>query len=304
MVDMPLMEADELEPDVFPDHFIHSLETFNWVTGPPRDVAGLYFYHQLDELIDIARAISFDFFKRPHLYRHIEQAETVSALARLHARYGHDERLLSRDQRWKIYEGIFSPGEHQFTGGRDALLRAAAKFSERVYDTGEEMLRAAVRDAARKFKEYLTTLPGASTSWSRGTVLPELTDKTAYRILRDRGIRAAFGQSDAVAAEWPYQVDGRGDVLVEMASDLRGPDADRLNRDRVGKLQRAALRGAEAIATVIEYSDQGDRDIVNLLILKAYTWHAALVELDGSSFSMDGSNGNRGLMPTSTISSV
>jgi hypothetical protein len=304
MVDIPLMEAHELEPDVFPDHFVHSLETFNWVTAEPRDVAALYFYHQLDELIEVARAISFDFFKRPHLYRHIEEAETVSALARLHARYGHDEKLLSSDQRFKIYDGLFSTGEHQFTGGRDALLRAAAKFSERVYDTGEEMLRAAVRDAARKFKEYLTTLPGASTSWSRRTVLPELTDKTAYRILRDRGIRAAFGQSDAVSDGWPYQVDGRGDVLVEIASELRAPDVDRLNRDHVGKLQRVALRGAEAIATVIEYNDQADRNIVNLLILKSYTWYAALVELGGSSFGMDGGNSNRGLMPTSSIPSL
>jgi hypothetical protein len=298
MTDTSFIEGELLE-EVFPNHFINSKESFDRVKATPREVAGLYFYQQLDELIEVARAISFDFFERPHLYDNIKELQTVSDLARLHARYGHDEKLLSYEQRCKIYDGIFTSGEHQFTGGRDALLQAAVKFSERVFDTGEEMLRAAVRDAARTFKAYLTTLPGTSLTWSVNTVLPELTDNTAYRILRDQGVRAVFGRSDLVAAEWPYQVDGTGDVLLEMASALVATDGNRLNRDRVGKLQRLALRGAEAIATVIDYDDQQDRDIENQLILKSYTWYAALVEVNSTAMpGAEEGNGNRGLLGT------
>jgi hypothetical protein len=295
--------AKILIDSVLADHAINSLETFEWVTASPREVAGLYFYQQLDELIDLARAISFDFFARPHLYDALEDAEIVSSLAALHARYGHDEKMLSREQRQKIYEGIFTAGENQFTSGRDALLYAAAKFSERVYDTGEDMLRAAVRDAARTFKAYLTTLPGASLSWSRGKVLPKLTDKTAYRILRDRGIRAVFGQTTAIAAGWPYNVDGKGDELVEEASKcLHEPAEGSLSRDRFNAIQRVALRGAEAIATIVDYNDQPDPDIVDRLILKCYTWHAALVQVAGppTLISPDGNRPLRGYASLST----
>ena len=270
MTKASVTDGQALIEGVLADHVINSQETFEWVTASPREVAALYFYEQLDELIDLARAISFDFFARPHLYDALEDSGIVSRLAALHARYGCDERLLSREQRQKIYDGIFTAGDHQFTGGRDALLFAAAKFAERVYDTGADTLRAAVRDAARTFKAYLTTLPGASLSWSRNDVLPNLTDNTAYPILRDRGIRAVFSQSMSVAREWPYQVDGKGDELVEVASSsFHEPAAGFLSRDRFNAIQRMALRGAEAIATVIEYNDQPDPGVVDHLISSA-----------------------------------
>jgi hypothetical protein len=101
-------EAETLIGGVLADHVINSQETFEWVTASPREVAGLYFYQQLDELIDLARAISFDFFARPNLYDALEDAEIASRIAALHARYGHDEKFLSREQRQKIYEGIFA----------------------------------------------------------------------------------------------------------------------------------------------------------------------------------------------------
>jgi hypothetical protein len=295
MAETSMMDAKPPLDDVLANHIIKSKETFEWVTASPREIAGLYFYRKLDELIDLARAISCDFFSRPHLYTDLGDPALVADLARLHARYGYDEKLLSREQRQKIYEGVFTAGADQFEGGRDALLQAAAVFSERVYDTGEDMLRASVRDAARVFKAYLLTLAGASLSWSRKIVLPELTDKTAYRILRASGVRAVFGLSKAVAAEWPYQVDGEGDKLVEEASKrLDEPEEAPLLRDRFNAMQRAALRGAEAIATIIDYNDQPDENVVDRLILKCYTWHAALVQVDGEP-SWATMNGNRPL---------
>jgi hypothetical protein len=297
--------------DPLDDYFVNSKETFDEVTSSPHEIAGLYLYQQLDELIDLARAVSFDFFARPQLYDDLEDSTIVSDLARLHARYGHNEKFLAREQRHMIYEGAFTAGEAQFTGGRDALLYAAAKFAERAYNTGEDMLRTAWRDAARTFKAYLTTLPGTSLSWTRGTVLPEMTDRTAYRILRDDGIRAVFGQLKAVDEEWPYQVDGKGDELVEEAvkrlheSGLYEPAGALLNRDRFGKIQRVALRGAEAIAAIIEYDDRPDRDVVNHLILKCYSWHSALIQVAPPTWaSVVSEDGNRSLMRTEGLSTV
>ena len=229
-------DTNALIDSVLADHVINSEETFEWVTASPREVASLYFYQQLDELIELARAISFDFFARPHLYDALEDSDVVPRLAALHARYRCDEKFLSREQRQKIYEGIFTAGENQFTAGRDALLHAAAKFSERVYDTGEDMPRAAVRDAGKTFRAYLTALPGASLSWSRREILPELIDMTAYRILRDGGIRAVFSQSKPVARGWPYHVAGKSDGLVEKASKYLNEPTDGLSRDRVNAI--------------------------------------------------------------------
>jgi hypothetical protein len=50
------------------DYRITSFASFQRVTGEPRQVAGLYFFLQLDCLIELAYRISLDFFKRPHLY--------------------------------------------------------------------------------------------------------------------------------------------------------------------------------------------------------------------------------------------
>jgi hypothetical protein len=66
MKETPVAETsviDDKAPssDVLADHVIKSKETFEWVTASPREVAGLYFYRKLDELIDLARAISCDF---------------------------------------------------------------------------------------------------------------------------------------------------------------------------------------------------------------------------------------------------
>lgn len=50
------------------DHRISNLATFQEVTKNPRQVAGLYFYMELDCLVDLAYKISRDFFKRPHIH--------------------------------------------------------------------------------------------------------------------------------------------------------------------------------------------------------------------------------------------
>ena len=67
-----------------------------------------------------------------------------------------------------------------------------------------------------------------------------------------------------------------------------------------------ALRGTEAIATVIEYNDQPDPRVVDHLILKCYTWHAALIQVSGPPpwVNLDSGNGNRPLMPTASFPSV
>jgi hypothetical protein len=67
-------------------------------------------------------------------------------------------------------------------------------------------------------------------------------------------------------------------------------------------MQRAALRGAETIAVVLDYQPQ-DRDgaKLGLVITQCYTWHAALVGVTGPGFGMqpgEPANGHRDIRPT------
>ena len=95
-----------------------------------------------------AHCISLDFFDRPTSIA--TSADVVRDLTELRARYGYREDFLSREQRHQILTGIFgadedASGADSFSALRDQLLAAVAAFVERVFNTSEQMLRAAVR---------------------------------------------------------------------------------------------------------------------------------------------------------------
>jgi hypothetical protein len=292
---------------------IKDLKSFNEVTKEPHQIAGLYFYAMLDCLIDLARDVSRDFFDRPHLYTDVanaqikeESASIAPILAKLHIRYGSDEYLLSKLQRQQIYAAIFGPvnsygmnGDSNFARLRNDLVNACAAFAERVYDTGVDMLRERVRSAHRPFQEYLTGFLGDSIRWSREETLASLTEEVVYPILRTRGIAAVFGISTPAREEWPYVEDANGDKLAEEiakqlnesahTSELREHVLPTLTRDRLSNLQRAALRGAEAIATSIDFDESSIDADLSRLISQCYTWGSALMGLNDYVIALESS---------------
>jgi len=286
------------------DHNISDLNSFNGVTKDPHQVAGLYFYSVLDCLVDLAYKVSYDFFKKPHLYINLGRTQPAvstsppfsSVLAKLHAQYGSNELLPSTAQRDEIYLPIFgrvagysTNEEGNFPRLRDELINAAAAFAERVFDTGVNMLRQRVITTHRPFQEYLNGLQGDSVKWSKETALPELTEKVSYTILRNNGVAGVFGINTPRDPNWPYTEDSNGDKLVEEISKqlmwADQPEGMYITREHFSNLQRAALRGAEAIATIIDFQEglgatlKEKEDNVDLLITKCYTWGAALMSL-------------------------
>ena len=276
------------------DHNISDLNSFDGVTKDPRQVAGLYFYSVLDCLVDLAYKVSYDFFKKPHLY--INLGGISSVLAKLHAQYGSNETLPSTAQRDEIYLPIFgrvagysTNEEGNFPRLRDELINAAAAFAERVFDTGVNMLRQRVITTHRPFQEYLKGLQGDSVKWSKESALPELTEKVSYTILRNNGVAGVFGINTPRDPNWPYTEDSNEDKLVEEISKqlmwADQPEGMYITREHFSNLQRAALRGAEAIATIIDFQEglgatqKEKEDNVDLLITKCYTWGAALLSL-------------------------
>ena len=282
---------------------IKDLKSFKEITKEPNQVAGLYFFAVFDCLVGLSHRVAHDFFNRPHLYTDIgiaqgehESVSIAPTLARLHARYGNDEYLLEDAQRRQIYTALFGPangygmnGDSDFARLRNELVNASAAFAERVYDTGVEMLKERVRSAHRPFHEYLTGLLGDSVRWSREKALASLTEEISYPILRNRGIAAVFGISKPPREEWPYAEDANGDKLVEeiarqlnwseYAPEMSGNVMPPLTREEVSNRQRAALRGGEALATIIHFDERSTEADLNRLISKCYTWGSALMSL-------------------------
>lgn len=272
-----------------PNFRITDEASFREATRQPREVAGLYLYLQLDSLVTCAEAVAADFFRRPHLYTDTGVAD---ALAELHARRGNHERVPSQPQRDAIFLPVFgqtstSPdnGSGDFPRLRDELVNAASAFAERVFDTGVEMLRERVRTTHRPFRDFLAGLHGDSLVWSKENALGSITGSLAYSILHSPGVCSVFGVSIAPRAAWPFTEDSNADKLIEEISKQLMASTNGhtvITREVISNRQRAALRGAEALATVLAYNEESREDPdgdLDLLITKVYTWGSALASL-------------------------
>jgi len=292
---------------------ITNLDSFLDATAPPRTTASVYFHKQVDPFYDVGLTVAKDFFARPQLYTMVqlpangeppngqddredserELAEkkgpsVIEIMARLRSRVGTDEALPSRSQRLEIYLPIFGPpgSTANFDTLRDDLIDAATAFSERVFDTGEDMLRERVRTAHRPLKDYLMGVTGDSTNYSARYPLTGISEDSSLIVLRDARICAVFGVAPAPNSYWPYREDSQGDKLLEEITGKLDP-ANKLERQEASNRQRLAARGAEALAAVIDYTEnsgdvQDDIQSLNVLITTCYTWGAAKKALQRS----------------------
>jgi hypothetical protein len=287
-----------------PDHKIEDFDSFKTATSDSHRVAGIYFFHKLDCLIDLAFKVSHDFYDRPELFTKLTDlagGSIAQSLAKLHARYGCDESFLNKKQRHAIYSALFGKSasmdlsadeEGDFPNLRDELMEACATFVETKFGD-EDSLRENVRQKHRLFKEYLTGLEGDSVTWSRDNALANLTEDVSYKVLRNGGVSAVYGIAAAPKKEWPYTFDSNADKLIEkiskqlmwpektevMDSDGKGEMQRYISREEITNLQRVAIEGARAIATIIDVDASSNDEDIDVLIRRCYTWGTALKSL-------------------------
>jgi hypothetical protein len=280
--------ADREDVLTIPDAEFDNRKSFDDLTAEHRQVAAVYFYAVLDFLVQLAYETSKDFFERPHLYVDLGGDQIVATIAKLRSRSGSDELIPSRAQRAEIYsplvgitDGLALNGTGDFQRLADQLINAATAFSERVYDTGEEMLRERVRIAHKSFAQFLAGLQGASLVWTSQQALPNVTEKIAFRILRDKGIASVFGVSTGVESEWPYRKDANAEKMVEeMSKQLPWVDGapHHLNRERITNLHSIALTGSRAIAAVVDYDGSATKvKDLRQVITTVYAWGSELM---------------------------
>jgi hypothetical protein len=287
----PTKKEDDTTPGIttlaIPVREIDDLQSFRDIVTNPRNVAGVYWFAIMDFLVQLASKTSKDFFDRPHLYVNLDDDYISETIAKLRFRSGFDERLPSQEQRGEMYlpivgikDGLALDGAGDFQRLADQLIQAATAFAERVYDTGEDMLRERVRIAHRSFKQYLEGLEGNSLVWTSEKVLPQLTEDVAYAILRNKGIASVFGVSTPIDSNWPYVEDADADKMVEeMSKQLPWADGAplHLSRERISNLQSIASTGAEAIAAVFDYDGNAAKVKDLLHVIKTvYAWGSEL----------------------------
>ena len=240
-----------------------------------RQVAALYFYQQLDCLVDYAHQVACDFFRRPQQYLSLgdplidDHPSIAPDLAKLGARYGSNERIPSKEQRDAMFVPIFgesstymTDNQSDFLKQRDDLMDKAVAFAERAFDDGVEMLRDAVRFSHQSFKVWLIQRQGDSLDWSTQKALAGVTENLAYKILRNPGVAAVFGRRPPPKQEWPYVEDGNADLLIEEISKQLLVSMNShmaMTSGAINRRQRAALRGAEALATIIDFTENDPR---------------------------------------------
>lgn len=274
------------------DYRIRDIQSFNEATTTPRQVAGLYFFMVLDFIIDLAYAVSHDFFARPHLYTDLD-SDIVSTLARLKGQYGFNEFIVAKDHRQIVFSSIFGDNELDWMHNQGEFARHRNNFLEAVgitverpefIDAGFVALENRVLRTHRDFKQFLDGFQGGSITWSRDESLAELTENVAYKIFQDSNIGTIFGVMGRVSDNYPYDFDpaSNGDKVLENVSkqlEIYDQYGMKYTRQIVSNLIRLGQTGAEGLATIIDFNENGNAADMQLLLDKSYNWLGALMNL-------------------------
>jgi len=294
---MNRVRVEELPQDF--DRVEELPQDFDRVEELPQDfgefnIVGIYARWTLDCVVEAARAIAHDYRTRYRQYRAVSAA-IASILADMKSRTGYDPRWPNADQRTAINTPLVGSSDALTNGDTTspfhltalAVRTAAIAYAERVFNTGEPMLRQAFIDAARHFRAYLLTLSGGVVDRARQDTEPIF--RRSIQVLTSPEVAQAFGLPPAPPKAWPLPdrieddnyFNGDGACLMEEVSCvLQSPDG-LITQQHFVTLQRAAVSGARTIQRILQGShENSDVEIVRDLIGVAYTWATALRDLE------------------------
>jgi hypothetical protein len=252
-------------------------------------ISSMYGRWTLDCVIEAALAVAHDYVKRYRHYRDVTGG-VPDILSSFRSRTGSDPDWPNVAQRSAIYTPLLGGSDAKPGGDRTStfqqsaatLREAAVAYSERVFDTGEPMLRQAFVDAARNFQAYLSTVNGG--------VVQDGNDRTtaifdnAKQVLATAEVAKAFGLPPAPARDWPLAgvLSGDGAYLIEeIARSLQPAGVGPVSQQQFIVLQRIAHYGARTIEGTTKSVKAGwQPDAKNAefleLIGNAYSWATAL----------------------------
>jgi hypothetical protein len=253
-------------------------------------VVGIYARWTLDCVVEAATAVACDYRTRYRQYR-AASIQIAGILADMKSRTGYDPLWPNAAQRAAINTPLVGSSDALANGDANspfhqtalAVRTAAIAYSERVYDTGEPMLRQAFIDASRQFQAYLLTLSGGVVDRARHDTEPIFI--RSVEVLTSPEVAQAFGLPPAPPRAWPLParitednyLNGDGAYLVEEVSRVLQSPQGVITQQHFLTLQRAAVSGARTIERILRGDhENADVDVVRDLIGVAYMWATAL----------------------------
>jgi len=242
--------------------------------NPPNFLADLYARWTLDCLVEIAHAISIDYFSSPEFY---QGDDTPDKIVDLWISYGSVKDFAAKEQRHTLAGAILGDSDgyppkgtpaynDAFHQNRDPLFRACIAAQTATSAQSREGLNQQVQQALPNFQSYLGGFIGKAARVAHDQI-QDVSD-TSYAILRSDTVSSRFiGTHSGISGEWPLnKSDSNGDKLIpECISRLKISGLDMISD--FPTLRALAQAGSEALDVIITGTTNLDE-----LIRKTYSW--------------------------------
>jgi len=233
----------------------------------------MYARWTLDCLVELAHAISDDYFSSPEFYQGVAAPDDIIDLW---LSYGAAKNFPNKDQRHTLAGAIFGASDgYSATNGmatndafhqnRAPLFKACIAAQTATSAESRDGLNQQVVQALPNFQSYLGGFPGTAAKVAYEQI--KAVSQTSFAILRSDTVSSRFiGTHAHISEEWPLQTsDPNGDKLVaECLSKFKG--AGNMPKD-FPTLRAQAPAGKEALDTIVQ--KQTDLDD---LVSKTYSW--------------------------------
>jgi len=255
-------------------------------------VALLYELWTLDVVTDLGAVCGFVFAGHAQQFKNVGRA-TADSMAVLRYRTGNDDQHLDANQRSDLCTPLLGASDgtrHDDSGSAfheaaAGLRQAAVDFVQRSFDSGEQQLRNAFRDAAKSFHAYLSGIGGAVAESAARRLGPHFDEVAA--VLRDPQFSGGLGLPPAPNAPWPRfgDLNGDGAALVE-ALDREASEAGLTARTPLDQaefmaIQRIADQGAASIDAIFADPVMTTDAAADATINGAYRWWTAIRDYRG-----------------------
>lgn len=262
-----------------------------------QTIATLYERWTLDVIPCLGRPIAKLSQDNPQEFKRVPAA-TLGTLADLRYRTGFDSTYLDEEGRKALLMPVLGDSDGvkarersgPFHRSADAVRSRAKDFARRAYDTGEEQLRNAFRDAVTTLQRYLTTVSGGVVDDASIRLTKHFDD--VVHVLQTTQFAAGLGFPPAPRKPWPLRrsFDGDGAMLVQAITQRAEVSGGKpiVTGEEFLQIQRIASYGAETIEAVLTreeiYTVDGVTDDV---INSAYRWWTAISEYRETSETSD-----------------
>jgi hypothetical protein len=233
----------------------------------------MYARWTLDCLIELAHAISDDYFSNPEFYQGIGAPDDIIDLW---LSYGSARNFPNKDQRHTLAGAIFGasdgyspvvgmPTNDAFHQNRAPLFTACIAAQTATSAESRDGLNQQVIQALPNFQSYLGGFPGKAARVAYDQI--KAVSHTAFAILRSDTVSSRFiGNHAHISDDWPLHTsDPNGDKLVAECMSKFKAVAD-VPKD-FPSLRAQARAGKEALEAIVQ-KQTGLEDLVS----KTYSW--------------------------------